>query len=174
MNIGECFHLGYVIKKHGLNGEVNVLLDVDFPDQYQNMESVFVEINDKLVPFFIDRISVKGNKAVVKFEDVDSADDADDLKGFKLYLPVTLLPKLNDDKFYYHEIIGFRVMDEVLGDVGEVKDVYTSVKQDLLAVDHQGREVLIPVNDGIVKGVNRELGHLLVTMPEGLLDIYLD
>lgn len=174
MNIGECFQLGYVIKKHGLSGEVNILLDVDVPHEYQNLESVFVEINDKLVPFFIESISIKGNKAIVRFEDVNTADQADDLKGKGLFLPLSMLPELGDNKFYYHQIIGYHVIDATDGDIGVVKDVYTSPNQDLLAIDHQSKEILVPINDEIIGSVDHDNKQLHVTLPEGLLDVYLE
>lgn len=70
MNIDACYQLGYVIKKHGVKGEVSVLLDVDFPEEYSELESVFVEINQKLVPFFIEAIQIRDDKAVIKFEHI--------------------------------------------------------------------------------------------------------
>lgn len=174
MHIDECFQLGYVIKRHGLSGEVSILLDVDIPQAYQELESVFVEINDKLVPFFIESLSLKGNKAIVRFEDVDTADQAESLRGHKLFLPLKALPGLGEGQFYYHDIIGYQVVDAASGVVGEVKDVYASPNQDLLAVDYQGKEILIPINDEIVQKADHTAREVRVTLPEGLLDIYLD
>ena len=85
MNIDACYQLGYVIKKHGTKGEVSVYLDVDYPEEYTNLESVFVETNQKLVPFFIDTNQIRDNKAVIRFEDVDTQDQAAELKSKKLY-----------------------------------------------------------------------------------------
>lgn len=174
MNIDECFQLGYVIKKHGLSGEVSILLDVDEPQEYEELESVFVEINDKLVPFFIAAISLRGNKATVKFEDVNTADEAEELKGKRLFLPLSQLPELEEGQFYFHEIISYRVMDSLSGDIGTVKDVYASPHQDLLVIDYKGKEILVPVNDDIIKKVDHEAKQLYVALPDGLLDIYLD
>lgn len=174
MNIGECFQLGYVIKKHGLGGEVSIFLDVDVPQEYQNLESVFVEINNKLVPFFIESISIKGNKAVVRFEDVNTADQADELKAKKLFLPLSMLPELGDGKFYFHQIINYDVVDASSGDIGKVKDVYASPNQDLLAVDREGKEILIPINDEIIDRVDHTAHKLFVNLPEGLIDVYLE
>ncbi|UII27977.1 ribosome maturation factor RimM [Fulvivirga maritima] len=174
MNIDECFQLGYVIKKHGLKGEVNILLDVDDPQYYQEMESVFVEINKKLVPFFIDSLSLKGNKAVVKFEDVDTAEQADELTGNSLFLPLAVLPQLTGNQFYFHEIIGYEVVDEAQGSIGVAKDVYASPQQDLLAVDFNQKEILVPINDEIITSVDHEEKKINVSLPEGLLDIYLE
>lgn len=174
MTIDECFQLGYVIKKHGLSGEVNVFLDVDDPSYYKDLESVFVEINKKLVPFFIKRFQIRGNKVIARFEDVETVEQADELKSCGLYLPLSFLPDLSEGQFYYHEIMGYQVVDDHLGEVGTVKDVYELPNQDLIAVDYKGKEALIPVNDDLIGHADHDAKTLSVTLPEGLLDIYLE
>lgn len=174
MNVDQCYQLGYVIKPHGLKGEVGILLDVDIPQAYKNLESVFVEINHKLVPFFIHSISLKNDKAIVKFEDVDDFETAESLKGGNLYLPLDRLPPLNGSQFYYHEVIGFSVIDKKSGVLGTIETIYTLPNQDLIALNYQDKEVLIPVKDEIVLSVDRERREIRVAMPEGLLDVYLE
>ncbi|MTI19767.1 16S rRNA processing protein RimM [Fulvivirga sp. RKSG066] len=174
MNIDACYQLGYIIKKHGLKGELNIFLDVDFPAEYTQLESVFVEINEKLVPFFIDHISLNGNKAIVKFDEVDTAEAADELRGQKLYLPLSSLPDLEEGQFYYHEVIGYLMKDANSGDVGKVASILAGPQQDLFVVDAEGKEVLVPVSDGIIKGIDHSKKIVEVELPEGLLDIYLD
>lgn len=174
MKVDACYELGYVIKKHGTKGEVSIQLDVDNPEEYKGMESVFIEINKKLVPFFIDKIQVRGDKAVVKFEDVDEQDAADELKGKGVYLPLDILPELDDGQFYYHEIIGYEVLDSKLGMIGIVTNVATSSMQDILVIDHQGHEVLIPITDDVVSEADHHNKTVRVNVPDGLLDIYLE
>ncbi len=173
MNIDACYQLGYVIKKHGVKGEVSVLLDVDDPEEYFDMESVFVEINQKLVPFFIDAIQIRGDKAVIKFEDIDDGPSADALKSKRIYLPLSTLPKLKKGQFYYHEIIDYEVVDKKLGSIGHIKGVFTSNMQDLITVDHNGIEVLIPISDDLVKFADHQARQVNVDLPDGLLDVYL-
>lgn len=172
MQIEDCFRLGHIVKKHGLQGEINIHLDVDFPEDYQNLESVFVEINKQLVPFFVDHIQVNGNKAIVKLEEVDDVVAAENIRSCQLYLPENFLPSLNKGQFYYHEVIGYEVIDKVEGLIGIVKDVYEFPNQDLFGVEHKGQEVLIPINDEMVVGVNHETKQIETNLPEGLLDIY--
>ncbi|MDX1627122.1 MAG: ribosome maturation factor RimM [Fulvivirga sp.] len=173
MTVDECYQLGYVIKKHGLNGEVTVFLDVDFPEAYETLESVFVEINQKLVPFFIDQIQIRGKKANIRFEDISSADQADELRGKGLYLPLDQLPQLDENQFYYHEIMGYQLHDQPSGVTGNIISVLTGPQQDLLVVDVQGKEVLVPINDELILRVDHKNKALQVALPEGLLDIYL-
>lgn len=175
MQIDDCFQFGYVLKRHGLKGEVYVFLDVDLPQDYQDLESCYIVFpnTNTLIPYLVEQIQIKGNKAILKFEGIDNADLADNLKSCKLYLPLDSLPELDEDQFYYHEIIDFQVHDQKLGKLGTVKEVYELPQQDLINMNYQDKEVLIPINDEILKKVDRERKELHVSLPEGLLDIYL-
>ena len=174
MDISSCFQLGYVIKTHGLKGELTIYLDVDYPEAYRNLESVLVEQDGQLIPFFISSLRVNGNKAVVALEGVEDIEEAEGFKSSKLFLPVAALPQLEEHQFYYHEIVGFTVKDKSLGTLGEVKDVYDFPNQALVSMSYQGHEVLIPVRDEVTTHVDRAEKILFVDLPEGLLDIYLN
>lgn len=174
MNKDACYLLGHITKLHGLSGEVTAFFDVDFPEDYQNMESVFVEINNKLVPFFVETLEITPKKNILKFEDIDSAEAAEELIGTDLYLPLSALPPLSGKAFYFHEIIGFTVIDKTFGEVGPITDVYPGTNQDLIACDHNGKEVLFPISDELIEKVEREEKRLYVELPEGLIEIYLE
>jgi 16S rRNA processing protein RimM len=173
MKLDDCYQLGWVVKPHGTKGEVSIILDVDKPEEYREMESVFVELNKILVPFFIEWIRVKGNKALVKFEGLDNLDRAVDIQAKKLYLPMSMLPELKEDQFYYHDIVGYSMHDKEQGVLGPVENIYTKAGQDLFAVAYKGREVLVPVTDSWILGVDHKMKVILVELPDGLLDIYL-
>ena len=173
MDIDSCFQLGYVIKPHGLKGDVSIFIDADDPQVYKNLESVLIQQDNQLVPFFISKIKVSGQKAIISLEDSNDFESAQLLKGSALFLPLSALPKLTDQQFYFHEIIGFAVKDENLGEIGPVLTVYDAGPQDLLAIEHKSREVLVPINDETVKRVDKNKKQILVNIPDGLLDIYL-
>lgn len=174
MNVDACYQLGYVLKAHGLKGEAQLLLDVDIPENYSKLESVFIEIDKKLVPFFIEQILITKSRAVVKFEDIDTLEKAEELKGKSIFLPLNNLPPLQDDQFYYHELIDFRIIDEKEGPLGIIVDIYNLPQQDLMAIHYKEKEVLIPLNDEILLSVDRENKEVHVSLPEGLLQVYLE
>ncbi|MDH5475822.1 MAG: ribosome maturation factor RimM [Cyclobacteriaceae bacterium] len=174
MTIDACFRLGHIIKKHGLKGEASIHLDVDFPEAYKKMESVFVEINKQLVPFFVQKIQINSNKGILKFEDINSIEELEDILGNDLYLPVDDLPELEKGQFYYHDVIGYVLVDKIEGEVGEITQVYEFPNQDLFGVNFDGKEMLVPINDEIVKDANHEKKVVNVVLPEGLLDVYKD
>lgn len=174
MNKSDCFFVGKIVKKYSFKGELLIKLDTDEPELYENMESVFVELRNNLVPFFIESSQLHKSELLrVKFEDVDTEMDADSLLKCDLYLPLEFLPKLEDDKFYFHEIIGFEVKDVNFGTVGIVKSINDSTAQALFEIDRDGIEILIPMNDAFIKKVDKKKKVITVETPEGLIELYL-
>ncbi|NJY64105.1 16S rRNA processing protein RimM [Salinimicrobium sp. CDJ15-81-2] len=170
----ECFYLGRIVSKFSFKGEVLIKLDTDEPESYLEMESVFVEYDNNLVPFFIERSSLQKSSLLrVKFEEVDSEEDAEDLMKCDLYLPLNLLPELSEDQFYFHEIIGFKVEDELYGTVGTLTGVNDTTTQALFEIEKDGKQVLIPMNDQFLIKVDKKNKTIHVKTPEGLIDLYL-
>ncbi|GGC83945.1 ribosome maturation factor RimM [Flavobacterium lutivivi] len=170
----ECFYLGKIAKKFSFKGEVLIYLDTDEPEQYEELESVFVEFNKNLVPFFIENSSIhKGDFLRVKFEDIDSEQDADELIGSHIYLPLSMLPKLEGNKFYFHEVIGFDVVDKRLGNIGKIVSINDSTSQPLFEILFNEKEILIPMIDHFIIEVNRKEKKIILNTTEGLVDLYL-
>ena len=169
----DMYFLGKVLRPKGNSGEVKVFLDVDHPGEYQNLDAVFIEKRRDLVPYFIDSIHIESSKANIKFQDVDTADEAATLSGLLLYLPLDTLPQRSGNKFYFHEIIGFEVIDATLGTLGIIQDVLELPNNPLFQVVHKGKEILIPVSDEFIRAVDRDHKKLNMDLPEGLVDIYL-
>ena len=170
----DCFYLGKIAKKFSFKGEVLIYLDTDEPELYENLESVFVERNKHLVPFFIENSSLHKNDFLrVHFEDINTEDDADTLIGSEIYLPLNMLPKLSGNKFYFHEVIGFEIEDKRLGFVGEIQSINDTTAQPLFEVLKDGAEILIPMIDHFLVKVDRENKKIIMDLPEGLIEMYL-
>jgi 16S rRNA processing protein RimM len=170
----DCFFVGKIVKKYSFKGELLAKLDTDEPEQFLEMESVFVYKHKNLIPFFIESLSLhKSSLLRFKLEEVDNEADADSLMGAELFLPLTFLPKLTGNKFYYHEIIDFKVEDLNFGPLGIIKGVNDNTAQHLFEIDSNGTEVLIPINDEIIKKLDRKTNTLYIQAPEGLIELYL-
>ena len=171
----DCYQLGHITKTHAVSGELVLYLDVDDPKEYADLESVLLEVKGELIPYFIESIAiVKGSRAIVAFEDVDTIEQAERLINCPAYLPLDELEPITDEtRFYFHEIVGYQIVDAVAGELGTVRGVYAMNAQDLIAMDYQGKEVLIPINSDIVRTVDRASQTLNVALPDGLLDIYM-
>ncbi|MFH1160332.1 MAG: ribosome maturation factor RimM [bacterium] len=174
MNPDDFYYLGKILKKYGSKGHLMVLLDVDEPQDYQNLESVYVDLEHERIPFFIESLEMLEKKrTILKLADVNSADHADAFGGRELYLPLSTLPPLKGNRFYYHEIRGFKVVDAVCGDVGILEDVLELPHQALFQIRSGKKEILVPVVDEVVREVDRINKTLYIQAPEGLIEVYL-
>ncbi|GHN00406.1 ribosome maturation factor RimM [Cytophagales bacterium WSM2-2] len=169
MNIEECFKIGYVSKTHGLKGEVTVVFENEF--ELDDLPIIFLEFNGNLVPHFVEKISDRGDKSFVKFENIDSLEQADSLKGCSIYLSKSNRPKLKRGQFYDDEIIGFAVEDEFAGELGVVNDIQGNGTNRLLVINYNNKEVLVPINSPFVKNVNKSRKTIQLNLPEGYLEV---
>jgi 16S rRNA processing protein RimM len=114
---------------------------------------------------------VKGGFAV-RLSGVKTKEEADALKGVRLYAPREALPDLPDDEFYHADLIGLTVVDTGGADLGQVHAVMNHGAGDLLEVRQKGRSgtVLVPFTQAIVPTVDLTAGRIVVDPPEGLFD----
>jgi 16S rRNA processing protein RimM len=165
----DCFKIGYVAKTHGLKGEVT--LNISEPVEFDSIKSVFLDLRDSLVPHFISSFSDRGDKVFIKFEDVDTPEKAFLLKGSSIYLPKEVRPKLKRGDFYDDEVIGFMVIDENLGELGNITSVSAAGPNRLLAIQFKSKEMLVPINGPFIKSTNKTKKTIKVELPDGFLDI---
>ncbi len=159
------------MKPHGLKGDVTISLDPGMPVEFDSIESVFLDINNTFVPYFIQDISIRGDKAFVKFEDVNDPESAKKISKHAIYLPKSARPKSPRGEFYDDEVIGFDVSDETLGALGKIIGVTQTGLNRLLVIEHNEKEILIPVNSPLLVSVHKSTRKILVNLPEGYLEI---
>lgn len=177
MNTSDCFVLGKLTKPHGYKGAMVLFIDADEPDAYREIEAIWVEVGDRLVPHFIDamRPHNTSDKFVVELEGIDSEAKAKAIAGCTAYLPSALLPKLDGNSFYLHEVTGWKVIDADGTPVGTIRKVLDYAMYPILEVysDEYDKEILIPLPGQIHIEVQRPDETLKIDLPEGLLETYL-
>lgn len=170
----DCYLLGSIVRLHGFKGEVSILLDVTSPEEYKKLESVFVEIGNQLVPFFIEKIQLTNkNFARVKFEGVNTEEEAKSILQNALFLPLENLPQLSGTSFYDHEVIDYKVFDSESGEIGKVVQIVDLPNNPLIEIDFNGIEILIPLKKDTVTKVDRANKELHIQAPKGLINLYI-
>lgn len=170
MNMDACFKIGYVLKAHGLKGELTLSLLPDCPDLDQ-MGSIFIQVRQQLVPYFIESVSAKGVKVYMRLEGIDTPEKAAALKGCSVYAPKSVRPALPKNEFYSDEIVDFEVIDTKLGQLGKILEVQELGPSKHLIVIVNGKEVMIPMNGPFIKKVNKTGKQLTVELPDGFLEL---
>lgn len=158
-------------KPHGIRGEVTVQVLTDAPGDRFVPGTQFVVEPASAGPLTVE--SARWNKDILllAFEEVETRNEAEALRGAKLYVETEELDEDDDEGWYEHELVGLdvRVGDQV---VGKVSGLHTLPVQDLLVVtDRDGKEILIPFVEQIVPEVNVADKYVLVTPPAGLFEV---
>ena len=168
----DCFYVGTIVGKYSFKGELLIKTDSDHPEDYTKLESIFVELSTGLVPFFIRKCQLhKSSLLRIDFEEVNSEQDADAILKKNLFLPLDLLPPLEGNKFYYHEVIGFSITQNGT-QIGTILRIIEQGLQALFEItDNQGAERLIPIHDDFILEVDRASRNITVQLPEGLLEL---
>ena len=170
----KCFYVGKIVKTHGLKGEVTLRIDNEQFDDIEELNYFLLDINDRLIPYFIENISYHSNKSFILFQDLKTLEAASQLVGTAVYLPLELLPEKDGNDFYSHEVVDFLVVDEGKGELGKVKEIIEYPTQSLIQIIINEKEVLIPIHDDIIKDVDREGKKIFIKAPAGLIDMYLE
>lgn len=173
MTIEESFYIGYVSKTRGLKGEVQLYFEFEDYDELE-LDVIFLEVNKKLVPYFIDTVKLHNNStAYATFEDIDHIDKAKALVHKKMYLPNDKMPERDPDDFRWTDLVGFLVIDEEHGELGEIVDVTEMPQQYIATVELQeGKQLLFPLSEDLILGIDDEDEIIEVDLPEGLVDLY--
>lgn len=176
MNKDDCFYLGTVVKKHGYKGDFIAKFDADDILAYEHIQALFFDFKKELVPLPLTKCEhLKKDTFLLHIDGYDSEDDLYKVLGADLYLPLDLLPKLEGNEFYYHEVSDFQVIDESKGNIGTIKDIRTDTAQDILYVtssQDEETEILIPLAENVFKGLSRDKKEFYIQAPAGLIDLY--
>ncbi len=177
MQQNDCVEIGYISKAHGIKGEVRAVLDVYDLSEYLKVKQLYLaKKGQPLQSYPVSRLRVhlpaKG-EVILKMEGVNDRNEAEALKGNTIFFPEADLPALPEGHFYYFEVIGYQVVDVEEGPLGTIKDFADGNAQDILVMDYEGQEVLIPIAEEFVGAADHDNRTVEVNLPEGLLDLYL-
>ena len=168
----DCFLVGTVFKLHGYKGDVNIYNDDDIPFDFSALDYFLIELNNELVPYFIDRARpTKPNVILVKFEDVNSEEAAKKIHKLKAYLPLDFLPETDESEITDKKLIGYLVIDIILGELGKITYINSQTTQQLIYVSKDGKEFCFPMHEQFVKRIDIKEGIMEVEIPEEFLNL---
>tara|TARA_B100000902_G_C26887114_1_gene705511 strand:- start:115 stop:636 length:522 start_codon:yes stop_codon:yes gene_type:complete len=168
----DCFLIGRVFKLHGYKGDVNIYNNNDINFNFKSIRYLFLEENKTLIPFSITKIkSTKSNVILTKFEDINTEEDALKILKKEVYIPITFLPKSEKNKLSDKKILGFKVEDYNLGEIGKVISINTQTPQKLIFVNNNGKEFCFPMHKEFVLEIDHYRQIIKVNIPEDLINL---
>ena len=111
------------------------------------------------------------NNLLVKFVGIDTIEEAEKLKNLQIKIDSENIGELEENEFYFHEIIGCEVFDENGKSLGEIIEILTPGANDVWVIKGQnGKEILIPYIEDVVKKIDIENKKIDIEVMEGLID----
>ena len=171
----QYISIGRLGKTHGIEGFLKAAVDDRYLEDFFASELVFVDLKGQKVPFFIEDIQ-EGHAILVKFEEYDDKEMAQELCGKELFLrPEDLLPEAersaNHEDNRFERFIGFAITDTSAGNLGQIEDIMELPQQFMAVVILKGKETLIPLHPDLILHIDEEKRLINMTLPEGLLDL---
>lgn len=166
----EYLRVGIIVNSHGLKGEVKVMPTTDDISRFDYLEKAFIQKNSERTEIQVTNVKYLNKFVILKFEGYDDIDDILKFKNCDIMINREDAIKLNDNENFVGDIIGCLVYDDNV-EYGYVKDVIFTGANDVYVVDHNGKNLLIPVIDECVLEVDVVNQRIKVNMLEGLLDL---
>jgi len=172
MSHPDHVYLGYFSRTRGLKGELQLFFEYEAYDELE-LESIFVEMDGKLVPFFIEQIKVHPNSTAFLFlEEYDHLDKVQSLLRKKVYYPQSLVPERDPDDFRLTDLKGYQVIDLQHGALGIIIEIHDFPQQMVASVAFEGKELLFPLNEDLMLNIDSDTKRLEVDLPDGLVEMY--
>lgn len=160
-------YVGFIKKTHGFKGVVKIHIE-NSKITLNQKEPLMLEINRKPVPFFIEHISKTDTEWQVKFEDIRSVEEAEEITGLSVFVERV---ENEETDVADNDVVGFKIIDQQLGPIGEVVEHIRKPGQDMLEILFNNKTFYIPFVDEIIINFDNEKEIIYTSLPEGLIDI---
>ncbi|MDR1348137.1 MAG: ribosome maturation factor RimM [Prevotellaceae bacterium] len=164
---------GNILKTFGANGELIVKIDNQALSEINLDEPIFITVDGLSVPFYFKFFDERGgNRAVVIFENIETERLAKQLIGKQMFLPYKT--RVNTKDFNLNDIVGFNAADMRAGNIGTVSDFFDFPNNPCFQIMRNGKEILVPVNEKLIKSIDAKSKTINFDLPEGLVDFYMN
>ena len=165
--------VGKIVNTHSLKGEVKVISSTDFEEErFKKGSKLLITRGNQLIrEVVVESYRNHKNFLLVKFEEIDSVEEAEKLKNLQIKIDSTEVGELEENEFYFHEIIGCQVFDENDKNLGEIIDILTPGANDVWVIKGEnGKEILIPYIEDVVKQIDITNKKVNIEVMEGLIN----
>ena len=165
--------VGKIVNTHSLKGEIKVISSTDFEEErFKKGSKLLITRGNQLIrEVVVQSYRNHKNFLLVKFEGINSVEEAEKLKNLQIKIDSDEVGELEENEFYFHQIIGCEVFDENDKNLGEIIDILTPGANDVWVIKGEnGKEILIPYIEDVVKKIDITSKKVNIEVMEGLID----
>ncbi|NLY43803.1 MAG: 16S rRNA processing protein RimM [Clostridiaceae bacterium] len=166
--------IGKIINTHGIRGEVKVLPLTDDPTRYEDLDWVYVKHEGRMEKMYIKSVRYQKNNLIIKFDGIDSIDDAQKFRDKMLLIDREMAVPLPKDTYFICDLIGMEVRTHTGEILGNINDVFKTGSNDVYVVRNtegvRVRDILVPAIKDVIVEVNIDDNYMIIKPLEGLID----
>lgn len=163
---------GKVSKPNGLRGEVNILLEPEAGKHIEPDHPLFIDIDGQRVPFYVEEVElVSKDQAIVKFEFIDSLDEARKVSGCSLYFDPAHNPVPVQKENDLHSVVGYQACDRQVGELGQISAFIPNAMNPVFLIDYKGGELMVPAVEDFIEQIDSQNQKVHLILPEGLTSL---
>lgn len=166
----EYLEIGQIVNTNGLKGTLKVKPLTDDITRFEDLEKVYIGKAKDLVEFRIQEVKYNKNMVLLKLEGIDDINEAEKYRNFYIKISRNDAVELEDDSYFIVDIIGSEVYTESQELLGKVVDVFSTGSNDVYTVKNsEGKEILLPAIQDVIKDVDIKNKKIIVHLLEGLI-----
>ncbi len=168
----KFIRIGKISKAKGLKGHINAFVDPDFVWRLKKVDVLYLNLKENKIPYFVDKYEMSDSgHSLFLLEGIDDRTKAEALHGKEIFTEESNLKKANKyDSLEY--LIGYKVIDEYLGALGIVNEVYdTPSTHAMIQINFRDKQVMIPLVEEYNLNINNRNKTITLLMPDGMLDL---
>ena len=163
--------VGKILRSQGNRGEVRLKFYDNSLVELSALGTLFIGKEGELREFELEFFTPRGKFFQVKLAGVNSLSQADSLTGLEVFVPQESLKPSEAGRYYLFELKGCSVLSLKGEVIGKVVDVLSVPANDLLVIDREGKEILVPLHESICRQVDLAKKEIRIDPPAGLLDL---
>jgi len=167
----KLIEIGKVVRSQGLKGRIKVLSYMQSPDVLEGVTDLFVGATSADAKHYqFEVFQPGGGLLVLKLQGVDNRDDADRLKGRLVWADAEKMKPLEEDEYYWSDIIGLEAVNEKDEPLGRIASIFPTGSNDVYVCKNDNREILLPAVASVIQKIDLKRGVIVVSLPEGCVE----
>ena len=163
---------GFISKPYGLQGKVHLILRQGTGIGIEPGDPLFIELDGQRVPFFVEEVELAADDlAVIKFEFIDSVEEARSVSGCEVFLDPAWKRRPADTEPGPEALVGYLAIDRILGEIGTITGYLPNEQNPLFVVNRPGAEILVPAAGELISEIVHDPPAVFFQLPDGLLEL---
>src|SRR5690554_4401580 len=167
----DYIYVGTITGTHGIKGEVKVKSDSSFKaERFKKNNTLYLKYKNEMTKIAIDSYRTHKNFDLITFNNITDVNEVINYVNCDIYVHKNQLADLGQEEYYYHQLIGLKVVQTNGNIIGKVVDIQDVPQGEILVIEKKdGKQRLVPFVDSFINNIDLKKQEIVIIPIEGLL-----